>query len=152
MIPGHWLNPIEAEAMNYKLVDNFESNLNKITVSEAMINFSASNIGFIEHKHLIGLRIEGFLLRVRYVIYQIILVSFNQSPIAAALFILLLELAHILTYLYYSIRYRYANNWLLVASKFNIGIGIMIICLISLYISLSNWGVRGHIYNVNESI
>ena len=78
-IPGSWLTNLEAEALKFKKVDNFDKNMNKIAISESMVAFSANNIGYIEHRHLIGLRIEGLLLRVRFVIYQIILVSLNQS-------------------------------------------------------------------------
>ena len=115
-----------------------------------MIAFSASNIAFVTHKDLLWLRIEGFLLRVRLVIYQLILVSMNQMPILSASLILVLELSHLGIYMYHSIRYRYAKNWLLIISKFNVGTSISIICIFSLYISFSNWEARDFNYPVNS--
>ena len=126
--------------------------MNKIEINEAMVAFSANNIGYIQHRYLIGLRIEGLVIRVRFVIYQILLVALNQSPIAVTLIILLLEAIHIGTYIYYSIWYRYAKNWLLVISKFNIGISVIIICSISLLISVSNWNSKDYNYSVNPYV
>ena len=117
-----------------------------------MVAFSANNISFFKHRNLFGLRIEGLLLRARFVVYQILLVSLNQFPLAVASIIAILEIAHIGTYIYYSIRYKYAKNWLLFLSKCNINISIIIICLISIYISLTNWSARDYGYNVNKNI
>ena len=114
--------------------------MNRIAYNEQMVAFSASNIGYSQHWYLTGLRIEGLVLRVRFVIYQIILVSLNQSPILAAFTVLSLELTRLLVYLYYSARYRYAKNWFLFISKFNIGISVIIVCSIALYISFMNLG------------
>ena len=126
--------------------------MNRIAVNESMVAFSANNIGYVQHKHLIGLRIEGLLLRTRFVVYQLILVSMNQMAIPAALLIFTLELTHLVTYTYYSARYRYAKNWLLFLSKFNIGFAILIICAIALYISVMNLNTRGSAYTVNKYI
>ena len=103
-----------------------------------MVAFSASNIGYNDYSNLLGPRIEGLVLRVRLVVYQIILVSLNQFPILAAILIIIIELTHMIVYCYYSIRYRYARDWLLLISKINIGLSINIICLIAIYSFLTN--------------
>ena len=117
-----------------------------------MVAFSATNIGYREYWGLLGPRVEGVVLRVRLVIYQILLVSLNQSPIGAAFSIFTIELIHIVIYSYYSIRYRYARDWLLLISKINIGVSLMIISLIAIINSLSNWEKRLPEYSISSSI
>ena len=70
-IPGHLLTKEEAEALDYKKTNKDQKQMftNKIEINEAMVAFSASNIGYSEHRSLTGIRLEGLLLRLRYVIY-----------------------------------------------------------------------------------
>ena len=103
-----------------------------------MASFNVSNINNSRDMNLIGLKIEGLLLRFRFVIYQVLLVSLNQSPLTCSLIISVLEGSYLLTYLYYSIRYRYAKSWLLLFSKFNVGLAIFGLSILSVFISIKN--------------
>ena len=90
-----------------------------------MFNFSTSNIGKEALSNILILRMEGLILRVRIVIYTTLIVSLTSFPFICSLTIFLLELAHILTYTYYAIRYKYAMNWFLMVSKINLGLSIL---------------------------
>ena len=79
---------------------------------------------------------EGFILRMRYVIYQFIMVSLSLTPSMVSVSILLLEMTHLSVYFYYSVRYRYPKNWILVASKFNVGLTIIYFSLLAFTLSL----------------
>ena len=103
-----------------------------------MFNFSTSNIGFNSLQNLLGLRLEGFLLRIRYAVYTILITCLTSFPLACCLSILLLELAHILLYIYYVARYRYAKNWFLFVSKGNVSIALLTISSIGIYLNISN--------------
>ena len=102
------------------------------------------------HKSILALRLEFFVLRLRYVLYQLIIVSLNQLPTHAALLILTMELSHLGTYIYYSIRYKYQKNWLFFMSKLNIGITIVVLCLLSILITLTNWNAKEDTYPVTK--
>ena len=153
-VPRTWFTNREAEIIKYEKKENnvqkFEAK--KIGVNQAMVAFSKHNIKQIKNELLIGLRLEGFLLRFRYIVYQIIIVALNQSPLPAAFLILVFELLHLVAYAYYPMRYKYAKNWLLIVSKFNIGLSIVLICCIAIYITLRNWNTKNYNYVVNAPI
>ena len=151
-IPEDWVTKKEAKTLEYKYQPNLAKTFSYIDTSESMFNYSTSNINYNRLENLLGLRLEGFLIRVRIVIYTIFLVSLTAFPLACLLSILILELSHIFFTCYYAIRYRYAKNWFLLVSKFNIGISIIIVCSIALYISLNNLGRRISTYTVNRYI
>ena len=101
-----------------------------------MFNYSTSNIGYDYLQNLLGLRLEGFLLRIRYVVYTILIVAQTFFPLACLLTILILELTHISITFYYAARYRYAKNWFLMISKINVGVSIVAITSVGTYILL----------------
>ena len=102
-----------------------------------MFNFSTSNIGYTYLSNIWGLRLEGFILRVRIVVYTTLIVSLTAFPLLCSLLIFGLESTHISLYLYYAFKYRYAKNWLLIISKVNVGISILTITLVAIFLSLS---------------
>ena len=102
-----------------------------------MFNYSTSNIGYEYLQNLLGLRLEGFLLRLRIVVYTILIVALTFFPLACLMTILILELSHIFMACYYAIRYRYAKNWFLMVSKVNVGISVVAITSLGTYILLS---------------
>ena len=137
-IPENWLTKKEASILGYTFQPNTRKTLNYITINESMFNYSTSNIAFNPLVNLLGLRIEGFLLRIRFVIYTILIVVLTPFPLACLLTILLLEIAHLITTFYYVIRYKYAKNWFLLASKVNVGVSVVVITALGVFIVIDN--------------
>ena len=137
MVPMTWIKPGEAMAMNYsrKPVEIVE--FEKIELNIAMVEFSISNIKNKKHEKFLILRLEGFLLRLRYVLYQIIIISLSQAAFFVAFLIFMIEAVHLIIFLYYTIAYFYAKSWLMIVSKVNIGVSVMMISIIIFYVSLT---------------
>ena len=68
-IPGRWMNPKEASKLGYERVEDSQKTADRVKYNESMVAFSAHNTGLSKHKYFIALRIEGFLLRTRLIIY-----------------------------------------------------------------------------------
>ena len=110
--------------------------VSKLDSNQQMFIFSTSNIRKEEDRRFWVLRLEGFILRIRYVLYQAILVALCQNPTLVSLIILTIELVHLSVFLYYSARYRYAKNWLLTISKFNVGLTIIYFSFLAFILSV----------------
>ena len=117
-----------------------------------MFKFSISNIGYEQLQNILGLRMEGFLLRLRYVVYAILIVSLTSFPLACLFSIMGIELAHIAMTCYYALKYRYAKNWFLIVSKVNVGIAIVLITSMGMYILLATSNPSSFKNNVNPTI
>ena len=137
-IPGPWVTEEEALKLGYKKKPNFKKTYAFIDTNESMFNFSTSNIGFSNLQNYLGLRLEGFLLRIRYAVYTILITCLTSFPLACSLSIFLIELLHILLYIYYVARYRYAKNWFLFVSKANVSVAILTITSIGILLSVSS--------------
>ena len=137
MVPMTWIKPSEAMAMNYsrKAVEIVE--FENIELNIAMVEFSIANIKHRKYERFMILRLEGFLLRLRYVVYQIIIVSLSQAAFFVAFLIFMIEAVHLILFLYYTFAYFYAKSWLMIASKVNIGVSIITISIIIFVISLT---------------
>ena len=101
-----------------------------------MFLFATSNIRRKEDLRFWVLRLEGFILRIRYVVYQAMLVALCQTPTLVSLIIFFTELTHLSVFFYYSVRYRYAKNWLLTISKFNVGLTIIYFSFLAFVLSI----------------
>ena len=126
------LTPKEAKILNYRMVKDLKKTFGYLNTNESMFNFSTSNISSVYLCNLIGLRLEGFILRVRIIVYTTLIVSLTSFPLVCAITIFILEVLHVLSYLYYTIRYKYAKNWLFLISKINIGISILAITTVAI--------------------
>ena len=100
-----------------------------------MFIFSSANINREKDRKFIALRLEGFVLRLRYVVYQILIVSLPQNPSLVSSLILIAELVHLSIYFYYAVRYQYAKNWILIISKFNVGFAIIYFSFLGLILA-----------------
>ena len=101
-----------------------------------MFQFSTSNIGYSSLENNLVLRLEGFLLRVRIVVYTILIVTLTAFPLLCSLAIFFLETSYVLVYIFYSIKYKYAKNWLLLASKINVGLTVIAVSGIAIYLNV----------------
>ena len=126
-IPENWINPKEAKILGYKYEPNTKKTLSYIDTNESMFNYSTSNIQNLVLLNVWGLRLEGFFLRVRMVVYITMITTLTMFPLICSATILLLELLHVSFYIYYALRYRYVKNWILVISKVNTGVAIIIL-------------------------
>ena len=115
-----------------------------IDTNEPMFNFSTSNIGYTSLSNVWVLRMEGFVLRVRLVIYTILIVTLTAFPMACTLSIWTLEILHISVYTFYAFKYRYAKNWFLMISKINVGLAILAITGTGTLINLSFDDAESH--------
>ena len=107
-----------------------------------MFMFSTSNIKEPKYRKFLAIRLEGFILRMRYVLYQIMIVSLSKNPTILSTSILTLEVTHVVVYIYYLGRYRYARNWMVMASKFNVGFTIIFFALLSFLLSIGQENSR----------
>ena len=151
-IPESWINKEEAKILGYKFEPHTKKTFSYIDTNESMFNYSTSNIGYETLQNLLGLRLEGFLLRLRFVVYTILIVALTFFPLACLMTILILELSHITMACYYAIRYRYAKNWFLMASKVNVGISIVAITSLGMYILLGTENPSNFTNRVNPDI
>ena len=101
-----------------------------------MFIFSTSNIKKESDRRFVALRLEGFVLRVRYMLYQAMIVAFSQTPSLVSASILVLESIHLSIYFYYCVRYRYPKNWILIVSKFNVGLTIIFFAFLAFTLSI----------------
>ena len=64
------------------------------------------------------------------------IVSLALTPSLVSASILITEAVHLSIYFYYVVRYRYAKNWILIVSKFNVGLTIMYFSFLAFVLSL----------------
>ena len=131
-VPEDQLTPQEAKILKYEKKMDLKKTFKFIDTNESMFNFSTSNIGYPYLSNIWGLRLEGFILRVRIIIYTTLIVSLTSFPLFCSLLIFSLEISHISLFIYYALKYKYSKNWLLLASKINIGISIIAITLVGI--------------------
>ena len=136
-VPASLLTPQQAKSLNYRKVKDLKYSLNKIEFNQQIVNFSVSNIKNPEHQKFFALRIEGFILRIRYVVYQLLLVALSGNPFLVSSLILLAEMIHLSVYFYYLMRYWYPKNLLVIVSKFNVGFTICYFSFLALILSVS---------------
>ena len=134
-VPLKYLTEKQASNLGYSKKQDIEYAASKLQNNQQMFVFSTSNIRREEDRKFLALRLEGFVLRMRYVVYQAMLVALCQTPIIVTLSIFILESCYLSVYLYYAIRYRYPKNWLLMASKLNVGLSIIYFSLLGLILS-----------------
>ena len=151
-IPESWLSKTEAEILDYTLDPKVKRTLSYIDTNESMFNFSTSNIRYSSLQNLLGLRLEGFLLRLRFVVYTVLIVALTAFPLACLLTIFLLEFSHLIMTCYYTLRYKYAKNWFLLASKINVGIAVMVITSLGAYIVITSDDPSNFQNRVNPNI
>ena len=137
LVPLALLTPEQAKNLNYRKCKDMKYSLNKIEFNQQIVNFSVSNIKNPEHQKIFALRIEGFVLRIRYVVYQMLLVGLSANPFLVSIIIFLAEFTHLSVYFYYMMRYWYAKNLIVIASKFNVGFTICYFSFLALVLSLA---------------
>ena len=81
--------------------------MSKLEHNQQMYIFSTANIKRDKDRRFLALRLEGFILRMRYVVYQMMIVSLALTPTLVSASILILESTHVAVYFYYAVRYRY---------------------------------------------
>ena len=135
-VPQEWMTKSEAEKLGYRLRLFGKKALKIIDTNQSMFNFSTSNISNELFYNLLGLRLEGFILRIRITLYTILIVVLTPFPLACLLLIFILELTHLAMTAYYVLRYRYVKNWFITASKINIGVSILAVTFLGLTILL----------------
>ena len=126
--------------------------LKHISLNESMFNYSICNIGYSSCMNIWILRMEGFILRIRLVIYTILIVTLTAFPMACTLTIWTAEILHLAIYIFYSIRYRYAKNWFMIISKINSGLAIMAITGTGTLINLSFKDAESHKNKVSPTL
>ena len=124
-VPKAWIKEEEAASLKYKKKYFELYDFEKAEYNVAMVEFSMSNINSPIYMMIHPLRLEGIILRSRYVVYQIMIISLNQLAFIVAPFIFFFEIGHISVYLYYAIKLRYVKSWMLLYSKVNIGLAII---------------------------
>ena len=135
-VPLKYFTKDQAKGLGYTERQDVNYAVSKLHNNQQMYIFSTANIRREKDRRFLALRLEGFVLRIRYVVYQMILVSLSTTPSLVSLAILLTESLHVSVYFYYAVRYRYAKNWILIVSKFNVGFTIIYFSLLSLVLSL----------------
>ena len=77
MIPLSWLSPEEAQILGYKKSINHQNAIDRIRFSEPLISFTIANTRKDNPEYLqcTSIRMENPLLRLRIVIYNILIVS-----------------------------------------------------------------------------
>ena len=106
-VPLPALSRDEAAALGYKETQDIKYVVSKLEHNQQMYIFSTANIKKEKDRRFLALRLEGFVLRMRYVVYQMIIVSLAQTPSLVASSILITESIHVSVYFYYAVRYRY---------------------------------------------
>ena len=101
-----------------------------------MSEFSTQNISRPELLNITSLRLEGLIIRLRYVVYTLLIVSLTNFPLACCIFILLLEVFYLAAYTSYTFEYNYVKNWLLFVSKMNVGLAIIAMCLTGIHLNI----------------
>ena len=139
MIPYTWIKMQEAEVIGYVQEINFEHAISKIEWNQPYIAFSISNVkkSKYDFQNYLTIRLDGPLVRLKLVLYNVILVSCSTIPILAAILILSAEFLNLIFVVFAIIYYRYHKNWLLIISRVNVSIGIIFINLTAFYLSLT---------------
>ena len=106
-VPLQVLSMDQAAALGYEETQDIKYVLSKLEHNQQMYIFSTANIKREKDRRFLALRLEGFILRMRYVIYQMMIVSLAQTPSLVSASILITESIHVSIYFYYSVRYRY---------------------------------------------
>lgn len=152
VIPFTELDPETAKSKGYILKTDEKASLDLLKKNESMVKFSTQNINRPDLMNVLGLRLEGLLIRLRYVIYSVLIVSMVNFPLACSFLILIFETLYLLTYTSYTLRYNYAKNWLVIASKFNVGVIIIGIALVALHLNVQYEDVMYFSNRVNPQL
>ena len=136
IVPFKELSKRYADLLGYKKQLPLSRIFTSLTTNSTILDLSTSNIAKQPLKNTKVLRIEVFMIRARLVFYSILIFSLTAFPLLCSLLIFLLELGHLIIYLYYLLRYRYARNCLLIISKINTGITILLFSLTALIINV----------------
>ena len=77
---------------------------------------------------------------LRSSVYQLIVVTLSTHPIKAATLMILIESLYVIYYSYLALRLRYLKRWFISIQRITNGASFIIICLITIYCAIINWG------------
>jgi hypothetical protein len=129
-----------AKVQGYELKTDASEATKALFYSPPMVDFSLETIKDTQlhtFSRNIPMRLEGFITRVRLVLYQILIVSLPLSPSVASAIILACEVTNLIVYLPLAIKHNYLRSRFYLASKINVGFAIIVMASISFGISLS---------------
>ena len=128
--------------MNFKRVMDPKESIELLGQDEPSIMFSISSVQ--KHKPALlnnsTIRLEAPLQRLRVVFYHVLIVSMSHLPLSCAVLILASEAAFILYVIFVTWKYRYMENYLLLVSRINSSVAILIITFIACYICIAQGG------------
>ena len=74
-VPIQYFTEEQAESLGYKKKEDLEYVISKLESNQQMFIFSTSNIKKDKDRKFLALRLEGFVLRIRYMLYQTMIVA-----------------------------------------------------------------------------
>ena len=151
MIPKSWFTKDEAETLGYVESINYENAISKIEWNQPFIVFSIGNVKKSKYdlQNYLSIRLDTPLMRLRLMVYNVILVSCSTFPLLTSLLCFIIELLYIVFVIYSICRFRYQKNWLIIISRFNISIAIIAINLAACYISVTQDTTSGGVKEVS---
>ena len=139
MVPLDWLTPEQAKILGYEKAYNVKRAIFRIENNQPLIEFVIANITLMkpELKNITPIKLLGPILRLRIVLFAIVLTSMSHLPLLASTTCILIELGYLILTLYCTLRYKFARKWLIITSKINAGLAITIINGIGIYLAIS---------------
>ena len=139
MIPKSWFSPEDAKILGYTEGINYENAISKIEWNQPFIAFSISNVkkSKYDFQNFLSIRLDAPFMRLRIIMYNVILASCPTIPVLAASLCLFVEFFYFIFVIFTVCRYWYQKNWLIVLSRINVSIAIVLINLIAVYIALT---------------
>ena len=139
MIPKSWFTPEEAKTLGYSEGINYENAISKIEWNQPFIAFSISNVKKTKYdfQNFLSIRLDAPFMRLRMILYNVILASCSTIPVLAASLCFFVEFSYFIFVIYTVCRYWYQKNWLVILSRINVSISIVLINLIACYVALT---------------
>ena len=139
MVPLHWLTPEQAEALGYEKAYNIKRAISRIDNNQPFIEFAISNITTVrpELRNIVSIKLLGPILRLRIALFAIILTALSPLPLLASTLCFLIESSYLALTIGTTIRYKFARKWLVITSKINVSLAIIVINLIGMYLAIN---------------
>ena len=152
MIPKMWLTEEEAAALGYSPEINYDNAISKIEWNQPLIAFSISNVkkDKYDYHNILSIRLDGPLMRIRMIYYNLVLASCSTFPLLTSLVCLFTEIAYLTFVLVTVCKYRYQKNWFVILSRVNVSLAIVVINLLATYIGATQDRTPTGIKEVNS--
>ena len=145
MLPLNFLSEKEAKLLKYKISYHPYLAHRRLLSNKPILLFATSTIQ--EQKidtfsNTLSILLEGPIFRIHLSIFSLLLVSMSHLSTPVSLLCLTYELGFLIYFLYPIVRYSYHKSWLLIASKINMSLLIILITAFSFFLSLFQAGTR----------